>query len=69
MSNKKGFDLTPLEELWEPIGFKYPEQKERETVQSKTHSFLGYLEDMDKEPYEVPGLLPKAPQSVRKKCY
>lgn len=63
MSNEKEFNP----DLWEPIiGFKFPEGELR-PAPSRTHSFLGYLEDIDREPYEVPGLLPKAPEEAKRK--
>lgn len=42
----------------ETLGFEYPDVSEA-NGSSKSNSFLGCIEDMHLEPYEVPGLLPR----------
>ena len=57
---------APQDKVWkqdfvEMLGFEYPNVREVNDLM-KNNSFLGCIEDMHLEPYEVPGLLPREPK-------
>ena len=63
MSNEKKWNP----ELWKPIGLK-PVKIEVETEEpGRKHSFLGYVDLIGIEPYEVRGIMPKAPEEAKRK--